>query len=218
MRRYHLYLLLDGLFRLEDQLFVLEDQVRRSIRVQFDTAQMRTSSVWGAALGGVIAIVPTILSAAGDTWNSLPARIFYAACVLMAVVWAWQIFDARRSARQLGLMMRRDEHEPLWQRDDYLLEQVAMFGTRIRLLWEALEQDARHPPQEAQADDAALPAPRLREVLADCRQRIVRAVEQSDRLQRMGKRTSAQHALLLEWASPYLPPAGRDAGTGEPVS
>lgn len=207
MRSLHLYLLLDSVYRVEDQLFHVEDQIRQSIHVQLTVAKLRTNSVWGATVGGAIAIVPTVLAAAGETYDSFPALTFYVACGLMLLLWAWQIRDARRAERDVGITVRAGEHVPLWQRDDYLLEQVAMFGARVRVLRQALDEenaDRATDNPAAPVGVGQLPPVRIREMLEYSLNRIREAVTKSEELVKTGLRTQAQHEVLQLWAEPYM--------------
>lgn len=217
MRSLQLYLLLDSVYRVEDQLFHVEDQVRQSTRVQLTVARLRTNSVWGATVAGALAIVPTLLSAAGEAYDSFPAVAFYAACAVMVALWVFQIHDARKAERQVGITAKVGEHVPLWQRDDYLLEQVAMFGARIRVLHQALDEESAQPTDAGAARaHGGLPPVRIREMLEYSVNRVREAVRKSEELMSAGARTQEQHATLRLWAEPYIrlgeqPPSGGQA-------
>jgi hypothetical protein len=208
MRSLQLYLLLDSVYRVEDQLFHVEDQIRQSTRVQLTVARLRTNSVWGATVAGALAVVPTLLSAAGEAYDSFPAVAFYVACAVMVGLWVFQIHDARKAEREVGITVKAGEHVPLWQRDDYLLEQVAMFGARIRVLHQALDEERAQPTRTdadaAQAPPGSLPPVRIRELLEYSVNRVREALRKSEELVSAGARTQEQHATLRLWAEPYL--------------
>ena len=207
MRIMERYLLLDAMYRIQEHLFSLDDQIRKSTYVQLTNARLRANSVWAAAVGGLIAVVPTLLSVSGVDWKEAPALLFYGVVVGMVLLWIFQIVDARKTEKSLGLRERMESNLALQERGDYLLEQVAMYGSRVRVLQQAISEQARETAGVKAGDETApFPGPRYDRLLAFSLARIQEVCTRSEQLVQAGKRSPAQHHELLEWARPYLPP------------
>lgn len=207
-----LYRVVDAIYRLHDQTYNLEFAVERSMRLGLTLTRLRTNTAMGAMVAGMLALVPILTALANITLTSTPALAVYLLVVGLVVLWAYQIYDARRTHRQLDDLSSVDSTTP-YERQDYLLERINAWVVRARVLDHVIHElsVASSDPTATVVDQHAssLRLKRYEEIREACHREVQRIVTVSkERYEAASEEKKAQageqHAKILDWAAGLL--------------
>lgn len=207
MKKEQEYRIIDALYRIHDDAFHLEDILTRFAKSSLSATKIGTNTIMGSLIAGFLVIVPILNTIADIKWSSTPAVVIYIISFSLVILWVCQALSARQTAKQLGLITKQWQERPLVRRHDYLIEVIASWGTRCRVITEAIEElesslDAESKTQKK--SEISEKIGRFKENRNLSVDWIKFAVKQSEKLVKCGGYTQEEHEMILDWAKPFL--------------
>ncbi len=201
------YRIIDALYRIHEDVFHLEDILTRFAKSSLSATKIRTNTIMGSLIAGFLVIVPILNTIADVKWSSTSAVVIYIISFSLIILWVYQALSAQQTAKQLGLITKQWQEIPLERRHDYLIEVIASWGTRCRVITEAIEElesrlDTESEPQKK--SEISEKIGRFKENRNLSLDWIKFAVKQSEKLVKSGEYTQEEHDMILDWAKPFL--------------
>lgn len=110
--------------------------------------------------------------------------------------------------KKLGFIARQSFRSPLERRHDYLLEVIATWGTRKRILDEIIDELETHLSTLSDNDekccDFSQRLARYRSISEQCLKWINWAVKTSEECLKEGQCSQEEHNEILDWAEPFI--------------
>ncbi len=201
------YRIIDALYRIHDDIFHLEDIVTRFAQSSLSATKIRTNTIMGSLVAGLLVIVPILNTISGIAWSSTSAVVIYIISFSLTILWIYQALSAHHTAKQLGLITKQWQERPLDRRHDYLLEVIASWGMRCRVITEVIvELESRlvtesKPQKQSEISEKIERFKENKNLSLDW---IRFSVKQSEKLLKSGNHTQKEHDTILDWASPFL--------------
>jgi hypothetical protein len=207
MKKDQEYRIIDALYRIHEDIFHLEDILTRFAKSSLSATNIRTNTAMGSLVAGFLVIVPILNTIASVKWLSVPAVVIYVISSGLITLWGYQVLSAQQTAKQLGLITRQWKEKPLETRHDYLIEVIASWGMRFRVIEEAILElesslDTESKPQKKAEISEKINRFKINRDLSH--DWIVFAVKQSEKLLKSGDYTQEEHDTLLDWAKPFV--------------
>lgn len=141
-RKIDVYRIVDPIFRVHARLFNLQSSILKSTKFDLRTAKINSVGQGAIITGFIITLATILISILEVKWNSTPLLILYLIIAIVVTVYVMKFLDARSVSKQFDDLIIETGGEDIETWVDYSKSIIAAYGTRLKMIIEAQEENS----------------------------------------------------------------------------